>query len=290
VTDESSIVQAGDGERTKRVWLWGIGIGVFALFLAAIGFSFLAPETLLTDAAASLAGKERVEAENAVRASIIQVGGSIIVMGTLALAAWRLMLTDRQLRSMEASAQAAADNARAAVENVRHQRERSRREEQSRWEDKLRDAYADWAAALLVASVANCDVGDATKFDDPEKVRRAKETFDREHFKAETITLRILMMEKRPSLLSALKRIDDEKMPDGPIDIALRGRFWEYLHNDPYLYRDVVGAFLGLMRRRLARLTDLVTDPEIEGFSLPAGDGYRAYVMDEFRKRNLPWP
>jgi hypothetical protein len=47
---------------------------------------------------------------------------------------------------MGASAQAALDGARAAIDNVEHQRERSRREEQTRWEDKLRDAYAEWAA------------------------------------------------------------------------------------------------------------------------------------------------
>ena len=200
------------------------------------------------------------------------------------------MLTDRQLRSMEASAQAAADNARAAIDSVQHQREWSRREEQSRWEDKLRDAYADWAAALFYASIANCDIGDANKFGDAEKMRRAKETFDSNHFKAETIMLRILMMEKRPQLLSALKRIDLEKMPDGPFDPELRGVFWENLHKDAHLYRDVVGAFLGLMRRRLERLSDLVTDPKLEGFSLPDGGDYRSYVSNEFSKRQLHWP
>jgi hypothetical protein len=80
----------------------------------SILISFFSPERLLTDAAAGLVGKDRVEAENAVRSSIIQVGGSIIVIGMLGLAAWRLILTDRQLRSMEASAQAALDGARAA--------------------------------------------------------------------------------------------------------------------------------------------------------------------------------
>jgi hypothetical protein len=121
-------------------------------------------------------------------------------------------------------------------------------------------------------------------------MQRAKEAFDSNHFKAETIMLRILMMEKRPSLLSALKRIDSEKMPDGPFDPKLRGVFWENLHQDVHLYRDVVGAFLGLMRRRLERLSDLVTDPELEGFSLSNGDDYRSYVIDEFSKRQMHWP
>jgi hypothetical protein len=46
--------------------------------------SFFSPERLLTNAAAGLAGKDGVEAENAVRSSIIKVGGSIIVIGMLA--------------------------------------------------------------------------------------------------------------------------------------------------------------------------------------------------------------
>jgi hypothetical protein len=286
----SSFLGSIGGERGRQVWLWGIIVVILLSFLAAIGLSFLAPETFLTDAARGLSLKDRVDAENAVRDSIIQVGGSIIVIGTLGLAAWRLMLTDRQLKSMEASAQAAADNAQAAIANVEHQKERTQREEQGRWEDKLRDAYADWAAALFYAAIAHCDIGDAMKDRDEGKERKAKGEFDRNHFRAETIKLRILMMEKRPSLLSALKYIDSEKMADGPFDPKFRGVFWANLHTDAHLYRDVVGAFLGLMRCRLERLSDLVTNPELDQFSLPTGDDYRRYAIDEFKKRNLQWP
>jgi len=287
---DSSIVRSVDGERAKQAWLWGIAVVILISFLVAIGLSFLAPETFLTDAARGLSIKERVDAENAVRDSIIQVGGSIVVIGTLGLAAWRLMLTDRQLRSMEASARAAADNAQAAIANVEHQRERTKREEQGRWEDKLRDAYADWAAALFYAAIAHCDIGDAMKDRDEEKEGRAKKDFDGNHFRAETIKLRILMMEKRPSLLSALKYIDSEKMADGPFNPEFRGLYWDNLHTDAHLYRDVVGAFLGLMRCRLERLSDLVTNPELDPFSLPTGDDYRRYAIDEFKKRQLQWP
>lgn len=216
----------GDKERSPWAWLWIIGVAVLGLFLVAILISFFSPEQLLTEAAAKLTGKDRVEAEDAVHSSIIQVGGSIIVIGTLGVAGRRLILMDRQLRAMEASAHAAMDAARAAVDDVELNKEWSRREEQTRWEDKLRDAYAEWAAALFYATIANCDIGDANKFGDSEKKRRAKEDFDRNHFKAETIMLRILMMEKRPSLLSALKQIDREKMPDGPVKAELRGVFW----------------------------------------------------------------
>jgi hypothetical protein len=278
------------GSRRTRVWLSGGAIGILLLFLASIAYSFLAPETLLTDAARGLTGAERVDAEDAVRSSIIQVGGSIIVIGTLALAAWRLMLTDRQLRSMEASARASADNARAALANVKHQVRRTKRDERVRWEDKLRDAYADWAAALFYAAVVNCDIGDANKLGDAEKRRRARDAFDANHFRAETIMLRILMMEKRPSLLAALKDLERQKMPDGPFASGLRQQFWNNLDQDPQLYRDVVGAFLRLTRERLERFSDLVTDPGLKGFALPDGADYRAYAADEFRKRHLPWP
>ena len=289
VVHPSSIDRVPGGGSAKQLWLWATSIGILTLFVVAIGFSFLTPEVLLTDAARGLSGARRADAENAVRTSIIQVGGSIIVIGALGLAAWRLMLTDRQLGSMEASAQASADSARAALENVQHQREPTRREEQVRWEDKLRDAYADWAAALFYAAVANCDIGDANKKGDAEKKRRAREAFDSNHFRTETIMLRILMMEKRPSLLSALKEINAQKMPDGPFAPKLRAMFWDNLHQDAHLYRDAVGAFLGLLRQRLERFSDVVTDPTLEDFSLPNGDNYRAYVVNEFKKRNLHW-
>jgi hypothetical protein len=105
-----------------------------------------------------------------------------------------IMLTDRQLRSMEASAQAAADNAQAAIANVEHQKERTQREEQGRWEDKLRDAYADWAAALFYAVIAHCDLGDAMKDRDEGKERKAKEDFDRRRW----CSGRPIMDESRP--------------------------------------------------------------------------------------------
>lgn len=72
--------------------------------------------------------------------------------------------------------------------------------------------------------------------------------------------------------------------------LEARSTFWDYLNADAVLYRDVVGAFLGLMRCRFEQLSDLVTDPAIEDFSLPDGDDYRSYIAAEFGKRGKPWP
>jgi hypothetical protein len=56
-----------------------------------------------------------------------------------------------------------------------------------------------------------------------EKKRRAREAFDSNHFRAETIMRCILMMEKRPALLSALKELDSQKNARWPVRARTAG-------------------------------------------------------------------
>ena len=153
---------------------------------------YLDPSRLLTFAARQLDPINLVKAQNDVRNHLVQLAGAIMVLGTLGFTFW---------------------NTKIARDNMQLAKKRFEEERKNQWAEKVRDAYAEWAGLFVEATITGAYLAEAKANRNPAESTLLSR-FRELHEKAEIVTYKILMLEKRPLVIEAFKKLNSERFPN----------------------------------------------------------------------------